>query len=268
MAGQRVSKGRRTVGASRTAISSRAVDTRARTLGRAATRPADSLTGVQGDAAHGDGRRLRAARNRKAVVDAVLQIVRERPPEAPYLPGAAEVAARAGVSERTVFRHFADLDSLFLAVAALQRPVHVEYLGRRPTDADLAVRIETITRLRAKLYEEIAPIRRLAVRLSTTRPVVAAQLREAHVAARSQLAETFAPELSQVSGSARTDALDTLDLATSWSAWDHLRSDQGCSSLRARRIVAGMVTANLASAAGSPGVAGVAGAPRLKRRRG
>ena len=85
-----------------------------------------------------DGRRLRAARNHEAVVGAVLAIVRERTPETMNLPGAAEVAARAGVSERTVFRHFADLDSLFMAAAAKQRPVHETYVGPRPDAPDVA----------------------------------------------------------------------------------------------------------------------------------
>ncbi|MHB8437105.1 MAG: TetR/AcrR family transcriptional regulator, partial [Acidimicrobiales bacterium] len=104
-----------------------------------------------------DGRRLRAARNRESVVIALLDIIREQ--GGGPIPGAAEVAQRAGVSERTVFRHFADLDSLFLAAANKQRPVLDTFLGPRPDMAEPDKRIAAIVRLRSKLYNEIGPVR-------------------------------------------------------------------------------------------------------------
>ncbi len=58
-----------------------------------------------------DRRRLRTERGRQLVVDALLAYYDEGDPE----PGAAKIAARAGVSERTVFRYFDDLDSLAAA---------------------------------------------------------------------------------------------------------------------------------------------------------
>ena len=58
-----------------------------------------------------DGRRARGARNRDAVVTAILELLREGNPE----PGAHEIAERSGVSVRSVFRHFDDLESLYEA---------------------------------------------------------------------------------------------------------------------------------------------------------
>ena len=194
-----------------------------------------------------DGRRLRAARNHEAVVGAVLAIVRERTPETMNLPGAAEVAARAGVSERTVFRHFADLDSLFMAAAAKQRPAHETYVGPRPDAPDVVARITALVRLRSKLYEEIAPVRRVAIHLSHTRPVVLEQLGQAYEAARAQVADVFAPELSRVDARRRTLLLDALDLALSWATWDTLRTNQDCSVDRARKVIVELMTALLAT---------------------
>ena len=201
-----------------------------------------------------DGRRLRAARNHEAVVDAVLEIVRERPPETIRLPSAAEVAQRAGVSERTVFRHFADLDSLFLAAAARLRPIHEEYMGPRPDAPEVAERIAAIVRLRSKLYEEIAPVRRVAIHLSHTQPVVVEQLAVSYSAARAQIADVFEPELSRLDGRRRPIVLEALDLATSWSAWDTLRTLQSCSVDRARKVTIEVMTDLLATS------------PKLKRR--
>ncbi len=194
-----------------------------------------------------DGRRLRAARNHEAVVSAVLAIVREGPPKSLHLPGAAEVARRAGVSERTVFRHFADLDSLFVAAASKQRPTHETYVGPRPNAPDVDSRIAAIVRLRSKLYEEIAPVRRVAIHLSHTHPVVVEQLAQAYAAARDQVEAVFAPELSRLDPRRRSLVLDALDVATSWSSWEALRSLQGCSAERARRVVTEILTDLLAT---------------------
>jgi AcrR family transcriptional regulator len=189
-----------------------------------------------------DGRRLRAARNRDSVVSAVLEIIREQ--GGGPLPGAAEVAVRAGVSERTVFRHFADLDSLFLAAASRQRPVIVTYLAPRPDFKEVDKRIAALVKLRSKLYEEIAPVRRVAVRLAAANAVLAEQVGEANKAARGQLATVFEPELSRA-GSQRSTVLDQLELVTSWAAWEMMRTLQGSSADRARKVTTELLTAIL-----------------------
>lgn len=194
-----------------------------------------------------DGRRLRAARNYEAVVGAVLDIVRECPPNAIHLPSAAEVAARARVSERTVFRHFADLDALFVAAASRIRPVQQIYLGPRPDAPGLDDRIEVLVGLRAKFYERIAPVRRVAIYLSQTHSLVVEQLAEGYATARAQVADVFAPELSRLDPRRRSLMIDALDLAASWASWDALRTIQGCSVPRTRKIVTEVLTDLLAT---------------------
>jgi len=61
--------------------------------------PADSV----------DGRRQRGQDNRARIVAAMMDIVRE----GQIAPSAEQVAARADVGLRTVFRHFQDMDSLY-----------------------------------------------------------------------------------------------------------------------------------------------------------
>jgi AcrR family transcriptional regulator len=194
-----------------------------------------------------DGRRLRAARNYEAVVSAVLEIAKECPPKVIYLPSAAEVAARAGVSERTVFRHFADLNALFVAAASRIRPIQDTYIGPRPNNPRVADRIEELVRLRSKLYEEIAPVRRVAIHLSHTHPILVEQLGQAYAAARAQVAAVFAPELSRVDARRRLVLLDALDLAASWASWDSLRTVQDCSAPRTRQIMTEVLTDILAT---------------------
>ncbi|MHB1987196.1 MAG: TetR/AcrR family transcriptional regulator [Acidimicrobiales bacterium] len=189
-----------------------------------------------------DGRRQRAARNREAVVTALLEIIRER--QGDPVPGAAEVAARAGVSERTVFRHFADLDSLFLAAAEQQRPTIVASLSPRPHDKELAKRIATIVRLRSKMHEEITPVRRVAMRLSTLHSSLSQAVAEATRAGRQQLADVFEPELTNA-GKNKTLVLDEIELVAGWPAWETLRRHQECSPERTRYAVTDLMTAIL-----------------------
>ena len=60
---------------------------------------------ADGAVAMQDGRVQRGARNREAILDACLELIRERA----ALPTAQDVAVRAGVQVRTVFRHFDDM---------------------------------------------------------------------------------------------------------------------------------------------------------------
>ena len=55
-----------------------------------------------------DGRRERGNRNRSAVVSALLELYAL----GEFAPSAARIADIAGVSERSVFRYFGDMDDL------------------------------------------------------------------------------------------------------------------------------------------------------------
>ena len=64
-----------------------------------------------------DGRKVRRRNNRRRIVAAMLELVRD----GAISPGAEEVAERAGVGLRTVFRHFDDMESLYREMAEAMR---------------------------------------------------------------------------------------------------------------------------------------------------
>ena len=66
------------------------------------------------DVALKDGRRRRARNNRQRIVAAMIELIGE----GHITPGAEDVAARAGVGLRTVFRHFNDMESLYAALTS------------------------------------------------------------------------------------------------------------------------------------------------------
>ena len=73
--------------------------------------------GTASDGTAGDGRRLRRDRNRTAVVDALLDLYGE----SNLRPSTAEIAERAGLSHRSLFRYFDDFEDLCREGKSLSR---------------------------------------------------------------------------------------------------------------------------------------------------
>ncbi len=157
----------------------------------------------------------------------------------------AEVAARSGVSVRSVFRHFDDIESLH--AAAVER--HTETLLPRyaalPMVGSKEERIAGLAAHRAALFEEIAPVRVVADRLEIKSDAVAKGLGFARRALRDQLVALFAEETAGLLEADRVELLDALDAVAGWDFWQHLRTVQGCSVSRSQAIVARTVSALL-----------------------
>jgi AcrR family transcriptional regulator len=179
-----------------------------------------------------DGRVARRERNRDAVVDAIMVLVKSGEIE----PSMAQVAEVAGVSERSIFRHFESREALIAAVIERQLEVVGGLLRKIPSDGPLDERIRALVIERGRLYEEITPMRYCAMRVAESSAPVAAQLARARVWMRGELAKVFAAELGAQPGPDARDVLDALEVATSWEAWNVLRQHQGCSAARARRV--------------------------------
>lgn len=168
-----------------------------------------------------DGRHQRSARTKTAVVDAWLQIMRESGAQ----PSAQAVAERAEVSLRTVFRLFEDVDTLFAAAVAHQ----VQRVGGlfAPLDPSGTVpeRIVALATRRAELFEEIAPVRRLALS-RYDHATIGEWLQRSHDELRGQLTTLFAVELNELPPSQRPIVVEAIDGATGWPVWDALRREQ------------------------------------------
>lgn len=189
-----------------------------------------------------DGRRLRKARHQEAVVDAMLELLAE----GHLRPSAREIADRAGVSLRSVFRHFADLDALFsAAVRRRMQRVAASYEFASPAGS-LDDRIRAVVRYRVSLYEEIAPVRRAATLEAPFREPVQRALDLSHRTLRHQLVTTFDPELLNRPAKDRRVLLEALDVICGWSTWDTLRTTQSLTALEAEPVLEQMLFALLA----------------------
>lgn len=181
-----------------------------------------------------DGRRARAERNRDAVVEAILDLIREGVDN----PSVNEIAERSGVSVRSVFRHFDDLETLHTAAVEVHVgqvwPLFELDVPEGPVDVRIAAMVEQ----RATLFEDIAPIRRVGERLRRTSPAIDKTLNRTRHFLRDQVKTCFQPELATRKGAARDDLLEALELVASWPAWNTLRGEQGLSVARAKRVLA------------------------------
>jgi AcrR family transcriptional regulator len=185
--------------------------------------PAAHASDASGASVDGvDGRKVRGMRNRDAVVDAILSLL----DEGDHTPSAAEVAERAGVSLRSVFRYFDDLDSLFLA--GIQRQAErTAHLYRPPRGTgSVADRVAALVAQRRKLFEAVAPVRRTWVRRFDNHPAVVPVMANLLHGLRQQVETLFQAELATLPKAQAREVVDAIDAATSFQTWDFLRFEQ------------------------------------------
>ena len=177
-----------------------------------------------------DGRHARRDRNKDAVVDAYLELIREGNPR----PSVAEVADRSGVSHRSVFRYFADKDELARASIERQESFVAPML---PITIDrempLRQRVDLVVQRRLELFEAIAPVARLSRSLAPQQPIIQAELTKGRAYFRAQMKRLFAPELANMDRARAATNLAILDVLCSFETAELLRVDQGFSVDRA-----------------------------------
>ena len=183
-----------------------------------------------------DGRALRSERSRRAIHEALFALVGE----GVLQPTAQQVADRAGVGIRTVFRHFEDMDALLAEIHA-RVAAEVSPLVTAPVpEGSLEERARGLVARRAALFERVAAYKRSGDVQRWRSPF----LRARHAALVRELRAAllrWLPELED----APADLVEALDLAVSFEAWDRLRSEQKLSRARAQAAVERAVLALL-----------------------
>jgi AcrR family transcriptional regulator len=180
-----------------------------------------------------DGRTLRRLRNEQKAVDAFLELLNEGHGR----PTAQQVAERSGVSLRSIFRLFDDVDTLNAAAIANQSDRIAQLQPQIPASGPVDARIDAVVDQMANVYETVANVRRFAVHVAATSPAIAKGIGRHRRLTRSQVRETFRPELDALDASDRTEVADALEAVTSWETWDGLRAGQGQSVAAAKRVV-------------------------------
>ena len=166
-----------------------------------------------------DGRSARSAKTRAAIADALLDLLAD----GRLRPTAREIADRAGVSLRSVYVHFDDLEDLFCVAAKRHFARIAPMLAPAPATGTLAQRADALVRQRTRLYAQAGAVARATRLHAAFSPTLARILREAHARSRADIERLFAEELHPLSPGHRTSTLAVLDVLTGPDAWETLR---------------------------------------------
>jgi len=177
-----------------------------------------------------DGRRLRREQNRDAVVDALVGWFED----GVYEPSSAQIAERAGLSPRSLFRYFDDVDDLNRAAIAQQLATARPLLDPRVSPDDpLQPRIERLVDARIRLYGAITPGARAARITAHRHHLVAKQVAESRAYLREQVRRLFRRELT----GARASLLPAVDALCSFETFELLRADQKLSRAKVATVL-------------------------------
>jgi AcrR family transcriptional regulator len=170
-----------------------------------------------------DGRSLRRERNRQDIVDALLGLIENGETEI----SAALIASKAGLSERSIFRYFDDVNDLYRSVCDLAFSKEIEYaLIDDAGVGSLDTKIENFVNQRVRIYtmnEMIAPAARS---FAFKNPIIKNQLVVGRKLLRTQIMKHFAEELSVFDKQQQQVAVAIIDSLTTFEYYDMMRSDQ------------------------------------------
>jgi AcrR family transcriptional regulator len=192
------------------------------------------------DLSSSDGRVNRSVVTRKKIVDAMTELVYE----GSLSPTAEQVAQRANIGLRTVFRHFDDLNSLYSEIRSdfetlLEPVISVRLVGNSWQD-----RLMHSLELRTQLYDRIAAMH-LAAQVHRHQSSLVSENLARDVIRLREINRRILPASVQQNAV----AFEALDLLMSPDTWVRLRRDQQLSADQALEVVRLGVKAVLATAA-------------------
>ena len=170
-----------------------------------------------------DGRSLRRERNRQDIVNALLDLIETGETEI----SAALIASKAGLSERSIFRYFDDVNDLYRSVCDLAFSKEIEFaLIDDAGVGSLDTKIENFVNQRVRIYtmnEKIAPAARS---FAFKNPIIKNQLVVGRKLLRNQIITHFSEELSAFDKQQQQVAVAIIDSLTTFEYYDMMRSEQ------------------------------------------
>jgi AcrR family transcriptional regulator len=188
-----------------------------------------------------DGRHARAERTRAAVAEAMLDCF-----EAGLLrPAASEVAERAGVSTRAVFRHFDNMESLLEQAAELQNERVARQLPPLSFEGPRDERVDVLVARTSRAFELTTPVRRAALLIEPFSQTIRDRQAWLRAEVRRSIRRSFAPELDALAEPERRMRVAGLRALLSFSYWDELRQHERLSVAAATKTLTAAIHASL-----------------------
>lgn len=177
--------------------------------------------------ASSDGRRRRSEQSRAKIVDALMTLVKE----GNVSPTAEEVAARAEIGMRSVFRHFADMEVLRREMVGQLATQYAKWLAPFESDSWPEKLAELVNR-RVAAFEDVLPYKIAADVYRHKSPAIAEEYARVLAFMRDRLRSSLPPELAD-----NEERFDAIDSILSYEYWQRLRVDQKLSRDAARRVI-------------------------------
>ncbi len=184
-----------------------------------------------------DGRKRRSEDSKRRIVSAMLQLVRE----GRMAPTAEEVARRAEVGLRTVFRRFNDMESLYAEMSVAINEKVDSIVDSALDSDDWRQNLTRMVDRRLKVYEVIMPYRVAAEALKFQSTVLLNRhmdiVREERQRVLHLLPESLLDD---------RPLIEALEAALSFDMWNQLRNDQRLNADEAGAVVSRIVNSLLA----------------------
>ena len=185
-----------------------------------------------------DGRRQRSERSQTAIIEAALSLM----DEGTLVPTAQQIADRAGVGIRSFFRHFADMDSLFLAADDMLLSSYEALFEVDDRTGALAAGVARAIDLYGNAFEKLRPI----ILCTQAQLWRSPKLRENYAWHQKRLRKELELWLPEVSAMPK-DLREALHAVASFDMWHRLREHQGLSPKASADIVSSLVMDLIAS---------------------
>lgn len=181
-----------------------------------------------------DGRRARGEENRRRIVDAFIELIRR----GEISPTAEQVAARAKVGLRTVFRHFDDMERLYREIGQVIEAPILPLVDKPFAATGWRGRLAEMIGRRADVYEQVMPYM-IASAANAHRSAHLRRRQQWFARTQRRILLAVVPEV----GALDPAALDALDLLLSFEAWLGLRRARRLSIASAKAAVTAGVEA-------------------------
>ena len=190
-----------------------------------------------------DGRKLQSEDSKRRIVSAMLELVRE----GKIAPTAEDVAKRAQVGIRTVFRRFRDMESLYAEMAGAIDDRIASINDGFAKQGDWRANLNHMVERRLQVYEIVMPYRVAAEALKFQSTILLTQHMKFVREERQRLLALIPEKLL-------ADAVLTegLEAALSFDMWNQLRNDQRLNGDEAGEVVKRIVSSLLAAHALNP----------------
>jgi len=189
-----------------------------------------------------DGRRRRSEATRERIVAAMKALIEE----GVLAPTAEMIAARAGVSSRSVFFRFGDTAELYLAVIDSVFAETLPLLPPMATEGSTVDRTRLFVDRRAKSGEQFRHFWRAGNVLFAQNPTIGARGETIRAIARTRIETAFAPEIAALGMDAAKSLVDAIATVSDWEVWDLMRRYQSRSVEEAKATLEILVSGALA----------------------